>query len=127
MQIRRRGYFPALTLTGLSSQGKLVHEDRVVRRRRCSDFALAPPAPLASINQGCHIAFTTREIDSPDPIGRVAEAEAQIRNNLGDIGEKMVLNMGPSHPATHGVLRLVLGKEGAGITKGPAGAARLPP
>ena len=23
-------------------------------------------------------------------------------------GEKMVLNMGPSHPATHGVLRLLL-------------------
>jgi NADH-quinone oxidoreductase subunit D len=63
------------------------------------------------------MAFTTREIESPDPVGRVAEAEARIRENLGDIGEKMVLNMGPSHPATHGVLRLVLELDGETITK----------
>ena len=33
------------------------------------------------------------------------------------IGEKMILNMGPSHPATHGVLRLVLELDGEVITK----------
>ncbi len=32
-------------------------------------------------------------------------------------GEKMVLNMGPSHPATHGVLRLRLEMDGEIITK----------
>jgi len=32
-------------------------------------------------------------------------------------GEKMVLNMGPSHPATHGVLRIVLELDGELITK----------
>src|SRR6266699_1216393 len=32
-------------------------------------------------------------------------------------GEKMVLNMGPSHPATHGVLRIVLELDGEIITK----------
>jgi hypothetical protein len=32
-------------------------------------------------------------------------------------GEKMVLNMGPSHPATHGVLRLVLELDGEVITR----------
>jgi NADH-quinone oxidoreductase subunit D len=63
------------------------------------------------------MAFTTREIESPDPIGRVAEADAQARRDLGDIGEKMVLNMGPSHPATHGVLRLVLELDGETIVK----------
>ena len=37
---------------------------------------------------------------------------------LQDIqGEKMVLNMGPSHPATHGVLRIVLELDGEVITK----------
>src|SRR5437660_489854 len=37
---------------------------------------------------------------------------------LPDIqGEKMVLNMGPSHPATHGVLRIVLELDGEIITK----------
>src|SRR5437899_2980341 len=32
-------------------------------------------------------------------------------------GEKMVLNMGPSHPPTHGVLRIVLELDGEIITK----------
>jgi NADH-quinone oxidoreductase subunit D len=32
-------------------------------------------------------------------------------------GEKMVLNMGPSHPSTHGVLRIVLELDGEKITK----------
>jgi NADH-quinone oxidoreductase subunit D len=63
------------------------------------------------------MAFVTREIESPDPVTRVAAADARMRENLGDIGEKMVLNMGPSHPATHGVLRLVLEMDGETITK----------
>jgi len=63
------------------------------------------------------MAFSTREIESPDPVTRVAAADAAMRENLGDIGEKMVLNMGPSHPATHGVLRLVLELDGEIITK----------
>jgi NADH-quinone oxidoreductase subunit D len=63
------------------------------------------------------MAFVTREIESPDPATRVAAADASARENLGDIGEKMVLNMGPSHPATHGVLRLVLEMDGETITR----------
>jgi NADH-quinone oxidoreductase subunit D len=63
------------------------------------------------------MAFTTREIESPDPTTRVVAADAHARETLGDIGEKMVLNMGPSHPATHGVLRLVLEMDGETITK----------
>lgn len=63
------------------------------------------------------MAFTTREIESPDPLARVAAAEAELANEPGDIGERMVLNMGPSHPATHGVLRLVLEMDGEIITK----------
>ena len=46
--------------------------------------------------------FTTREIESPDPVTRVAAADAALREpGQDDIGEKMVLNMGPSNPATH--------------------------
>ncbi|MBV9008894.1 MAG: NADH dehydrogenase (quinone) subunit D [Verrucomicrobia bacterium] len=69
------------------------------------------------------MAFTTREIESPDPVTRVVEADAALRNQREqqpgseDIGEKMVLNMGPSHPATHGVLRLVLELDGEIIAK----------
>jgi NADH-quinone oxidoreductase subunit D len=44
-------------------------------------------------------------------------AEAQS-DDLSDIqGEKMTLNMGPSHPSTHGVLRIVLELDGEVITK----------
>ena len=63
------------------------------------------------------MAFTVREIESPDPVTRVAAEDAKLRENDGDIGEKMILNMGPSHPATHGVLRLVLELDGEIITK----------
>ena len=63
------------------------------------------------------MAFTVREIESPDPVTRVAAANAAMHQASDDIGEKMVLNMGPSHPATHGVLRLVLELDGEIITK----------
>jgi len=63
------------------------------------------------------MAFTTGEIESPDPVTRVVEADARSHREGSDIGEKMVLNMGPSHPATHGVLRLVLELDGEIITK----------
>ena len=63
------------------------------------------------------MSITTREIESPDALTRVAAAAAELRTSTDDIGEKMVLNMGPSHPATHGVLRLVLELDGETITK----------
>ena len=62
--------------------------------------------------------FTTSEIESPDPVARGAAADAELRKTgEDDIGEKIVLNMGPSHPATHGVLRLILELDGEIITK----------
>src|SRR5258705_6161400 len=63
------------------------------------------------------MAFTVREIESPDPVTRVAAEEAKLREADHDIGEKMILNMGPSHPATHGVLRLVLQLDRETITQ----------
>jgi len=59
----------------------------------------------------------TREIEAPDPLARTLQAQAQVTPNDDQIGEKMVLNMGPSHPATHGVLRLVLELDGELVTK----------
>src|SRR5437588_10676196 len=103
---------------------------RVSRRREVQDqstsrpvahapeIALARELPLASVNQSNSMRFTVREIESPDPVTRVAAVEAALREPAdADIGEKMVLNMGPSHPATHGVLRLVLELDGEIITK----------
>ena len=62
-----------------------------------------------------------REIEIRDAAAQ-AEAAAQLlqpaAEDLPDIhGEKMVLNMGPSHPSTHGVLRIVLELDGEIITK----------
>ena len=60
---------------------------------------------------------TSQEIQFRDPAVRAAAAKAAA-DELPDIhGEKMVLNMGPSHPATHGVLRIVLELDGEIITK----------
>ena len=67
------------------------------------------------------MALTTHEIHSPDALASARagmerlEREGVAANDL--LGEKMILNMGPSHPATHGVLRLVLEMDGELITK----------
>src|SRR4051812_43849339 len=67
---------------------------------------------------------TVEDIQFKEPALRVAEAmpvkrpDASLNHDLPDIeGEKMVLNMGPSHPSTHGVLRIVLELDGEIITK----------
>jgi NADH-quinone oxidoreductase subunit D len=59
-----------------------------------------------------------REIEAPDAAAKaVRQLEAYQEATTDMIGEKLVLNMGPSHPATHGVLRLVLELDGEIITK----------
>lgn len=60
----------------------------------------------------------TREYEAPDTAAKVARHLETVEETTTDIvGEKLVLNMGPSHPATHGVLRLVLELDGEIITK----------
>jgi len=63
------------------------------------------------------MAKTIREIDAPDAAARLAAGEAYQFTTDDRIGEKLTLNMGPSHPATHGVLRLVLELDGEVITR----------
>lgn len=63
------------------------------------------------------MAATTREIEAPDPLARTLQRDAALSQGDEEMGEKMVLNMGPSHPATHGVLRLVLELDGELVTK----------
>jgi NADH-quinone oxidoreductase subunit D len=64
---------------------------------------------------------TVHDIEFKDPQARIAAAAAAPPApgaELADMeGEKMVLNMGPSHPATHGVLRIILELDGEIITK----------
>jgi NADH-quinone oxidoreductase subunit D len=55
-----------------------------------------------------------QDIEFKDPAAQAATAVEE----LSDLqGEKMVLNMGPSHPSTHGVLRIVLELDGETVTK----------
>ena len=66
-----------------------------------------------------------QDIQFREPAARAAEAAQALSpptpplgEELQDLqGEKMVLNMGPSHPSTHGVLRIVLELDGEIITK----------
>ena len=38
--------------------------------------------------------------------------EEQVKNPIADEQEEYVINMGPQHPSTHGVLRLVVSLKG---------------
>ena len=56
--------------------------------------------------------------DSAARASQLAKSVSAKGDEAPDLhGEKMVLNMGPSHPATHGVLRLILELDGEIITK----------
>ncbi len=59
------------------------------------------------------MAASTVELEIPDALAKAQSDEAA--SDL--LGEKLIINMGPSHPATHGVLRLVLELDGETITK----------
>lgn len=64
------------------------------------------------------MASRIQEIEAPDTLARTQASLGSLRDTTDDkIGEKMILNMGPSHPATHGVLRIVLELDGEIITK----------
>ena len=62
-----------------------------------------------------------RDIEFRDPaasVGAAVQSLPPAAEKLQDMqGERMVLNMGPSHPATQGVLRIVLELDGEVITK----------
>ena len=60
----------------------------------------------------------TTTYEAPDAAAKAAAAIEEYQAETTDLlGEKMVLNMGPSHPATHGVLRLILELDGEIVTK----------
>ena len=59
-----------------------------------------------------------QEIEAPDTLARTQATLGNLRETTEDmIGEKLIINMGPSHPATHGVLRIVLELDGELITR----------
>ncbi len=62
--------------------------------------------------------------DETSPVLRPSEAEAAVLGGSPDdpptddvADQRMILNVGPSHPSTHGVLRLMLEMEGEAILR----------
>ena len=53
--------------------------------------------------------MSTTALDVGDTLARMVGS--------GEVGEKLVLNIGPSHPSTHGVLRLILELDGEVVTR----------
>ena len=59
-------------------------------------------------------------LETPDSVARAAHmADHALTDDK--LGQKLILNMGPSHPSTHGVLRILLEMDGRG---GDASCAR---
>lgn len=58
----------------------------------------------------------TTEIEAPDLAARYSLHAEAINQNAPE-GEKLILNIGPSHPSTHGVLRLLVELDGEIVTK----------
>jgi NADH-quinone oxidoreductase subunit D len=61
-------------------------------------------------------------LTTDDAVLRLSETEAEERSGYQPpteegFGERMIMNMGPQHPSTHGVLRLVLELDGEQITR----------
>ena len=64
------------------------------------------------------MAVKTQPFEQLDPLAKTQAGLQKLSADSPDLlGEKLVLNMGPSHPATHGVLRLILEMDGEIITK----------
>ena len=57
-------------------------------------------------------------VEYPDAIERTAQKVAEADSAAkGHLGQNLILNMGPSHPSTHGVLRIMLELDGEIVTR----------
>ncbi len=82
-----------------------------------TEEASTPDQDLASTSAGDAIdgAERVKRRGDDSAVLRMSEAEcAEIGNDpdTAEDDERVLLNMGPTHPSTHGVLRLMLGMEG---------------
>ncbi|HZB96510.1 MAG TPA: NADH dehydrogenase (quinone) subunit D [Herpetosiphonaceae bacterium] len=76
-----------------------------------------PPAPSGGVYpSGAEIAAAARDIRVPSPRQVVADAQRREKGS-GLSDESMVLNMGPQHPSTHGVLRLAVELAGEDVVQ----------
>ncbi len=67
---------------------------------------------------GTSLGSVEDNLSQPGPEPSVREGKKELRDLFADVGEhteELILNMGPQHPATHGVLRIVLRLNGETI------------
>src|SRR6185437_13368664 len=57
--------------------------------------------------------------------GQIWDKIVEAARQSGEPGERIVVNMGPQHPSTHGVLRLILEIEGETVTDARCGIGYL--
>ncbi len=89
--------------------------DPAVQERRDNIFASGTEVETGAFPTSEQVAEAARRLRVPSP-RQVIEASAE-RNKDNPFEPSMVLNMGPHHPSTHGVLRLVLELEGETVVK----------
>ena len=63
--------------------------------------------PTASARRAAPAGVPLPSVPLPDVLSQPIRIEGDA-----DLGDRMVLNMGPQHPSTHGVLRIVLEVDG---------------
>ena len=79
---------------------------------------LAERVALGAYSVAIGMSKSTTTIEASDPSDRAARALDSYHAATDELGsDRMILNMGPSHPATHGVLRLVLELDGELVHK----------
>jgi len=82
----------------------------------------APTNPPPAISDASQLDAALEHLTSDASVLRWSETEAEERSGYQaptdeGAGERMIMNMGPQHPSTHGVLRLVLELDGEVITR----------
>jgi NADH-quinone oxidoreductase subunit D len=88
-----------------------VHEDP----HDAATHEVAPPARELS---RADLAAAVSELNGRDAVLRLSEAEvAAVDETTSPDDETMIINMGPQHPSTHGVLRLMIELKGESVVR----------
>jgi len=74
-------------------------------------------AQTSEESQGLSTGIGAARLREMGAVLRLSEADAAALADVADEGETMVINMGPQHPSTHGVLRLMLELQGETVLR----------